>query len=426
MVITLFFSCVLHSFHIQFPIGFHDDDRRDDKSQDVRHRHGIQHAVQAEEHRQQQGKAHAEHHLTEHGQQRGGQRLADCLQKDETRLVDAGEDHHAQIRAERLDGKRGVVAALVGCAENGDELPGKALCQHERHRADQRLSHQQSGEQIAHAQRLARAHVVAHDGDAARRHADHDGDDDLEELHHDADHRHGDLRVLCLPEHGVERAVFAQHIVDGRHRRHEADLGQEARDTQRQHPAADAAAQGKVGLGRADDLHVQQIPHGEQRRRHLTDDRGHRRTHHAPFEYEDKNRVEDDVDNSAYQCGDHGELGIAVGADDGVHGLPEHIKQDAQRDIEEVLLRVAEGLLVHRAAEHGDDPVCKNEIYRRQNETAGNAQHHRVADTALGLVRLVSAQRHADKGAAAVADHDGDGQCHDGQREHDRIGRVAV
>ena len=63
-------------------------------------------------------------------------------------------------------------------------------------------------------------------------------------------------------------------------------------------------------------------------------------------------------------------LGVAVGTDDGVHGLPEHIERNAQRDIEEVFLRVAEGLLIHRAAEHGDDGVCENEVYRRQNKTA--------------------------------------------------------
>ena len=88
---------------------------------------------------------------------------------------------------------------------------------------------------------------------------------------------------------------------------------------------------------------------------------------------EDEDRVEDDVDDSARQRGDHGELRVAVGTDDGVHGLPEHIERNAQGDIEEIFLRVAEGLLVHRAAEHGDDAVCENEIYRRQDKTAGDA-----------------------------------------------------
>ena len=43
--------------------------------------------------------------------------------------------------------------------------------------------------------------------------------------------------------------------------------------------------------------------------------------------------------SGACQGGDHGKSGIAVGADDGVHGLPEHIKGNAQGDIEEIFLR---------------------------------------------------------------------------------------
>ena len=118
---------------------------------------------------------------------------------------------------------------------------------------------------------------------------------------------------------------------------------------------------------------MQQIPQCKDCREHLPDDRGHCCAHHAPFEDEDENRVEDDVDDGACQCGDHGELGVAVCADNGVHGLPEHIERDAQRDIKEVFLRVVEGLLIHRAAEHGDDSVCENEVYRRQDKTAGDA-----------------------------------------------------
>ena len=40
------------------------------------------------------------------------------------------------------------------------------------------------------------------------------------------------------------------------------------------------------------------------------------------------------------------------GTDDRVHRLTEHIKRDAERDIEEILLRVMKGLLVHRTAKH--------------------------------------------------------------------------
>ena len=312
-----------------------------------------------------------------------------------------------KLGAERFDGEVGIVAAFVGCAENGDQLTGETFCEDERSRAHQRFGNQQHGEQLPHARFLFRTHVVADDGNTACRHADHDGNDNLEELHHDAHHRHGDLGVLLLPEHRIQRAVLTKHIVDGCHRRHKADLGEEAGNAQRQHLSADIPAQGIVAERGLDDFHVQQIPDGERGRRHLTDHRRHGRAHHAPFEAEDENRVEDDVDDGTGQRGDHGKFRVSVCADDGVHRLSEHIKRNAQRDIEEIFLRVTEGFLIDRAAEHGDDAVGKKEIHDGQDEAARHGQHNGVADAAFGFVDFVSAQRHADKGTTAIADHDG-------------------
>ena len=68
-------------------------------------------------------------------------------------------------------------------------------------------------------------------------------------------------------------------------------------------------------------------------------------THHAPFAYKNKDRVQNHIQDSTGQSGHHGKLWVPVGPDDGVHGLAEHIKGDAQGDIEEVFLAVAEGLM---------------------------------------------------------------------------------
>ena len=144
--------------------------------------------------------------------------------KDEAGLVHAGEHHHAKIRAECLDRKVRVVAALVRRAEDGDELTREALGQDERDGADDRLAEQELCKEFTHARLFPRAHVVTYDGNAARRHADDDGNDDLEELHHNADDGHRDLRVLLLREYLIQRAVLAQHVVDGRHRRDKANL----------------------------------------------------------------------------------------------------------------------------------------------------------------------------------------------------------
>ena len=83
-------------------------------------------------------------------------------------------------------------------------------------------------------------------------------------------------------------------------------------------------------------------------------------------------------------------------------------------------------LLIHRAAEHGDDRIGKNEIQRRKQHAARHRQHDRIADAFLRLPHFTLAERNADEGAAAVADHHRDGKRHHCERENDGIRRVAV
>lgn len=52
--------------------------------------------------------------------------------------------------------------------------------------------------------------------------------------------------------------------------------------------------------------------------------------------------------------------------------------------------------------------------------------HHRHGDLGILLLTEHRAQGHADKGAAAVPHHHGDGQGHHRQGKHHRVGGVAV
>ena len=171
---------------------------------------------------------------------------------------------------------------------------------------------------------------------------------------------------------------------------------------------------------------MQQIPHRQHRRDHLPDDRGNGRAHHAPVAAEDKDGVQDDVEHCARQRGDHGKPRAAVGTDDGIHGLAEHVERHAQRDIEEVFLRMMVGLGVHRAAEHGQNGIGKEQVDGREHKAADHAQHHRVAHALLCAVHFVLPKADADEGTAAVTDHDRDGQRHHREREHHRVGGIAV
>lgn len=132
------------------------------------------------------------------------------------------------------------------------------------------------------------------------------------------------------------------------------------------------------------------------------------------------------VRQCARDGGAHGEFGTPVGADDRIHGLAEHVEGDAQRDPEEILPRAGEGLLVDPPAEQGEEHVHAQQVDRRQNGAAPKAEQDGAADAPVGVLIPTGAQGDADEGAAAVADHHGDGQGDHRQGEHHRVGGVAV
>ena len=171
---------------------------------------------------------------------------------------------------------------------------------------------------------------------------------------------------------------------------------------------------------------MQQIPHCQRCGDQLTDHCSHRRAHHAPAQAENENGVQNNVQHRTRKGGDHGKPWVAIRADDGVHGLPEHIKGHAQRDIEEIFLGVVVGFGVDRSAEHGENVVRKNQIERRQHNAADQTHHHRIADAPPCLGNFVLSKADADKSAAAVTDHHGNSQCHNRKREHNGVGGVAV
>ena len=113
-------------------------------------------------------------------------------------------------------------------------------------------------------------------------------------------------------------------------------------------------------------------------------------------------------------------------ADHRVHGLPEHIERDAQRDIEKVFLCERMRFLVDGAAEQGEDGFAENEINRCQHKAADHAKHHGIADGLVGVLPGIASQRDAYERAAAVTDKHGDAKGNYGHWENDSVCRVAV
>lgn len=122
---------------IELLVGAADQDHCDDKRQDVGDRHRIQYTVQPEEKGEQQGKTNTEDNLADHQEQGRHGRLTQRLKENKAGLVDAGEDDHAQVNAERPDGKVGIIDAFVFGAENGDQRLREKSHDYQRNSADE-------------------------------------------------------------------------------------------------------------------------------------------------------------------------------------------------------------------------------------------------------------------------------------------------
>ena len=84
------------------------------------------------------------------------------------------------------------------------------------------------------------------------------------------------------------------------------------------------------------------------------------------------------------------------------------------------------GFLIDRTAEHGDDGVAESKVEHGENNACQNRQHDGVSHTALRFFCLVFSKTQAYKSAAAVTDHNGNGQGDDRKGKYHRISRIAI
>ncbi len=289
------------------------------------------------------------------------------MEIDERALVERGERHEAEISAKALDGEVGIIRAFVARAEQARQRQRERFHNRKRGKPHGKLGDDEPGEKRLGAVAPTRAEIVPRDGDAPGGQTDGGGNGDLEKLHHDAENGEGNLRKLTLRKNGVERAVFHAGVLHRRHRHHERKLGEQARRAEGEHAAYDRPTQREAGARKAHGLHVQNIMRAHRRRERLTDDGGDSRAHHAPAEKINENRVEHDVGQRARHRGHHGKARAAVTADDGVHGLAEHIKGYAEGDVKEIFAGKRVGFGVHRRAEKRENRLGENEIQRGEH-----------------------------------------------------------
>lgn len=171
---------------------------------------------------------------------------------------------------------------------------------------------------------------------------------------------------------------------------------------------------------------MQKVPYGKYGCGNPSQDCSNCSPHHAPSETENKDWVEDNINNCANQRGNHSKSRIPIRPDDRVHCLPEHIKRNPQRDIEEIFLQISKCARIDRTAKHCNNRVSKNKIDCGQNEAVCYRENYSVPHIALCFEHFFSAQTDAYECTASIAHKNCDCQSHYNQWECHCISSIAI
>ena len=262
--------------------------------------------------------------------------------------MDTAQNHGGQIDAESQGGK--LVIQVTLAAEEGDDLDREKLKGQGRHSPDDRLGQHHGPEDLAHPLMITGTVVITYDGLTSGSDAHHEGDDNLEDLYDDAHHGHGDVRpVLGLG------AVLDQGGVHHPHDDDDGHLGEQAADAQGQEAGEQDFSRPEAVPAQAEGPAPAQIAQSQHCRDHLAEDGSPGRPRHPPVEDKDGDGVQNDVDDAPDQGREHGELGAAIGPDDGVEAVGEDEEGDADEDDVKIIHGV--GQVVLRGPEGGQDAI---------------------------------------------------------------------
>ena len=159
---------------------------------------------------------------------------------------------------------------------------------------------------------------------------------------------------------------------------------------------------------------------------HLREHGGHRCSHHAQIQGEDKHRVQHDIQHRSQHHGDHAALGIALANDELIQAQRQQVEYRSAQIGREVGLGVR---IRHLAGTEGPQHgLPQREHCRCQHHTA-HAQHQKaVRQDVPGFFPLSRAQADAHQRRTAHADPGGKGADHGHHRTahaHTCQGRIA-
>lgn len=126
------------------------------------------------------------------------------------------------------------------------------------------------------------------------------------------------------------------------------------------------------------------------------------------------------------KVGGHGKFRTAIGADDRVHCLPEHVKGNSQGDIKEVFFGMTEGFVINPTAKHGQDRLLEEPIDSGKQYAGRQAENNGIANAAVSVFFFICTQADTYKGTAAVTNQHSHSQCYHSQRKDHGVGCIAV
>ena len=382
--------------------------------QDIRHRSGQKRAVHPPDLRQQESQRDQEAALPGQGDQQGLHRPADALEERSRGHVEAVKEKGQHIEPETV--LRTVQIERVVRHEQACDLPGKYHEDQKPYRRDAQCNKGGHVKCLLDALVVLRAEIIAVDRLNSGRDAHKHGVGDLVDLHHHAVDRQRNIAAIdgggSIGPHEVVQRDLHQ---GGEH------LGEQTGKAQGQNAAGQRPSGTQCVPPDMDRFKVAQVAQAQAAGYHLPDHRGDPGPHHAHFQRENEDGVQDQVDDGSRHHALHHVLGRAVRPDDGGKRGTEQLEGDAPGDGTHIGQRFGVGS--HRRAKEHHNLRGKDAADQGGQQAAGYNEGECMADGVVRLPLFLPPQAQADIGGAAVSQQQGHGVDQDGQRERNVGGR---
>ena len=321
--------------------------------------------------------------------------LPDRLEKDAGTHLQIVQEGQKQVDVEALDGEFLVQRGLG--AEYADQLQREALEDHPRDDRDGRADAGAQKEGLFHAVKFPRAVVEADDRLAAAGDADAHRERDHAHLHAQAECGQRDVR----PVFG-ERAVLRQQVVGDKGHHGGGEVIEAARKAEARQPGGDGPIRHEGGLAEADVLELEQVGDVKEQPHKLGEDGRQGCALDAPVEHEDKEGVQDGIQDRADHHGEHRVAGAAVCADGGVDDRPDDHEGEADHNDAPIPQRIGHDVVgrAEQAAQRRQKDKGQDRVQHADDAGGDDGRPH--APGRFFGVPLPEVQ--AEKGGEAVAE----------------------